>query len=186
MEILQNFVAFSEVRWTAGESEPSPCYNYWPHCDKARATLASSSCCGVHNTYISTFISRQTQFSPKFLLRMFYQLLCSFYLINCTGERLYDWGNFFLQKMTLYATRGSYAKLNYAKIDVINFINIRPIIFDFLPNIKQHFHLSSDIVRKPQNLKKSQIFLWNHLVTSLQSGRFLKNCVASLELSVFY
>ena len=72
--------------------------SFWPHCDKARATLASSSCCGVHNTYISTFISRQTQFSPKFLLRMFYQLLCSFYLINCTGERLYDWGNFFFTK----------------------------------------------------------------------------------------
>ena len=111
--------------------------SFWPHCDKARATLASSSCCGVHNTYISTFISRQTQFSPKFLLRMFYQLLCSFYLINCTGERLYDWGKI-LYKRWLYML---YAKLNYAKISIINLIYIWPIIFDFLPNIKRNFHL---------------------------------------------
>jgi hypothetical protein len=61
-----------------------------------------------------------------------------------------------LQKMTLYATRGSYAKLNYAKIDIINFVYIPPIIFDFLPNIKQHFHL------KFRYCEKAEQFLKNH------------------------
>ena len=64
-----------------------------------------------------------------------------------------------LQKMTLYATRGSYAKLNYAKIDIINLIHIRPIIFDFLPNIKRHFHLKFRYCEKAEIFfKKLQIY----------------------------
>ena len=48
-----------------------------------------------------------------------------------------------------------YAKLNYAKIDIINFISIPPIIFDFLPHRKRHFHIKFSYCEKVQNFKKN-------------------------------
>ena len=71
--------------------------------------------------------------------------------------------------MTLYATRVRYAKLNYAKIDIINLIYIRPIIFDFLPNIKRHFHLKFRYCEKAEQFKKNTnlfLKLLNYFITS--------------------
>ena len=47
---------------------------------------------------------------------------------------------------------------------------IRPILFK-----------SSDIVRRPQNLKKSPTLFWNFLQTSKQGGRYFQICVAFSE-----
>ena len=91
-----------------------------------------------------------------------------------------------LQKMTLYATRGSYAKLNYAKIDIINLIYIRPIIFDFLPNIKRHFHLKFRYCEKATKFKKiTNLFLKLLHYVTYKVGDFFKIYVASLECLKF-
>ena len=90
--------------------------------------------------------------------------------------------------MTLYATRGSYAKLKYGKIDIINFIYIRSIIFDFLPNIKRHCCLKFRYCEKATNLfnKCKPFFKINSLRHSLQSGRFLSKLCCLCRISEIY
>ena len=64
------FTLFVYVGWVGGQKSLKFCLRSY----LMAPNLLPHPVGTLHNAYVSTFISRQTQFSPKIMPRMFYQL----------------------------------------------------------------------------------------------------------------